>query len=154
MKKQISRALALLLGAACLLSSCAARESGAVDGTDVSTSPASQADALPHYDLSEEEVYVYTQSGPFEAVCQIGGTERFQTNSEQITVSNQSDFEVTVYLYIGVAEQTETDEPDLQIPLAIGETGSFQNLTSRQLYSLGAAVPEGAEGTLEITVSD
>lgn len=61
---------------------------------------------------------------------------------------------MTVYLYIGVAEQIETDEPDLQIPLAIGETGSFQNLTGRQLYSLGAAVPEGAEGTLDITVSD
>ncbi len=152
--KRMPRALALLLTAACLLSSCAARESGAVDGTDVSTSPASQADALPHYDLSEEEAYRYTQSGPFEAVCKIGGTERFQTNSEQITVSNQSDFAVTAYLYIGTAERTETDEPDLQMPLAIGETGSFQNLTNSQLYSLGAAVPEEAEGTLDITVSD
>lgn len=61
---------------------------------------------------------------------------------------------MTAYLYIGTAERTETDEPDLQMPLAIGETGSFQNLTNSQLYSLGAAVPEEAEGTLDITVSD
>lgn len=81
--KRMPRALALLLTAACLLSSCAARESGAVDGTDVSTSPASQADALPHYDLSEEEAYRYTQSGRSRQSAKSAGRNAFRPTASR-----------------------------------------------------------------------
>ena len=157
MKTCFRRLLPLLLCLtclSCLLPACSAPpSSGAVDETDRTASPADAVDTLPHYDLSGEEAYHWEQEGPFEPVCLAGG-EWFRTNSTRITVSNQSDFAVTVYLYIGTAGEEAPDEPDLQMPLAAGETGAFQNLTSRQRYALGAAVPEGAEGTLDITVSD
>ncbi len=70
------------------------------------------------------------------------------TNSTEITIQNQTDVAVTVYLY----NKNDIEEPVLQMTVGSEDKEAFTNLTSRFVYYIGVLADEPMQ--LDIVVSD
>lgn len=143
MKKLLAGVLALL----CVLSLMGCKEQEDVETLDNAGNAANKA-TVADWDLtSKGEYHLQETLTPDGFVLNLH--DSFYTNSTEITVKNNGDEEVTVYLY----NETDRSTPALQLTLQAGDTKSFSNLTSRFLYYLCFGSTTSGS-TIDVTISD
>jgi hypothetical protein len=105
-----------------------------------------EVDNQSFHDLSDD--------GPFEVSEAIQSSEIYYapsllaTNSHKITVDNQGDTDLVVYLF----SETDISEPIRQMTVASNDEEDFTGLTSRFLYTIG--VSSDVPTQLELTITD
>jgi hypothetical protein len=105
-----------------------------------------EVDNQSFHDLSDD--------GPFEVSEAIQSSEIYYapsllaTNSHKITVANQGDTDLVVYLF----SETDISEPIRQMTVASNDEEDFTGLTSRFLYTIG--VSSDVPTQLELTITD
>lgn len=143
MKKLLAGMLALL----CVLSLAGCKEQGAVETLD-DAGESENKSIVAGWDLtSKGEYHLQETLTPDGFVLDLN--DSFYTNSTQITVKNNGDESLTVYLY----NENDRGNPALQLTLKAGETKSFSNLTSRFLYYL-CFEPATSGTAIDVTISD
>lgn len=105
---------------------------------------AEDTDTDPYYDLSSE--------GELESDGEVQEKEvfmienKFKTNSTKITITNQENIPITVYLYNTLRPESTIQEMAVE-PLG---SGTFDNLTAKYLYSIGVVSVENAKFKIAI----
>lgn len=142
MKKLLAGMLALL----CVLSLMGCKGQGGVETLD-DNGKSETKNVVADWDLTSKGEYhlqVLTLDG-----FVLNLEDSFYTNSTQITVKNDGDESLTVYLY----NENDRGNPALQLTLKAGETKAFTNLTSRFLYYLSFE-PATSGSAIDVTISD
>lgn len=103
-------------------------------------------DPDPYYDLSSEGELQSDVTVQEEEIFMI--ETKFKTNSTKITIANQDNIPITVYLYNTLRPDSTIQEMDIE-PLG---SGSFDNLSAKYLYSIGVISAENAQ--CKITIND
>ena len=101
---------------------------------------------IEHHDLSADgtiQISEYIDNGELFMV-----PDAMTTNKEEISVTNNSQSEVTVYLYSG----EELDESIRELCVGKNETESFTGLSSRFLYHIG--ITTESAGQINVTIED
>ena len=96
---------------------------------------------IEHHDLSADgtiQISEYIDNGELFMV-----PDAMTTNKEEISVTNNSQSEVTVYLYSG----EELDESIRELSVGKNETESFTGLSSRFLYHIGITTESACSAT-------
>lgn len=103
-------------------------------------------DTDPYYDLSSEGELESDGVVQAEEIFLIDN--KFKTNSTKITIANQENIPITVYLYNTLRPESSIQEMAVE-PLG---NGTFANLTAKYLYSIGVVSAEDAQ--FKITIGD
>lgn len=116
--------------------------------------PVEESGAMLIGNMDEDSYHDLSSEGELESDIEVRKEEifmvqnRFKTNSTEITIVNQGEIPLTVYLYNIMRPESYIQVMDLE-PL---ESGGFLNLTSAYLYSIGVTSAEDTK--LKITISD
>jgi hypothetical protein len=106
------------------------------------------------YEVDNQSFHDLSSDGPFEVSEAIQSSEIYYTpsllatNSHKITVVNQGDTDIVVYLF----SETDISEPIRQMTVASNDKEDFTGLTSRFLYTIG--VSSDVPTQLELTITD
>jgi hypothetical protein len=106
------------------------------------------------YEVDNQSFHDLSADGSFGVSEAIQSTEIYYapsllaTNSHKITVANQGDTELVVYLF----SETDISEPIRQMTVASNDEEDFTGLTSRFLYTIG--VFSDVPTQLELTITD
>jgi hypothetical protein len=106
------------------------------------------------YEMGNQSFHNLSADGLFEFSEAIQSSEIYYapsmlaTNSHKITVANQGDTDLVVYLF----SETDISEPIRQMTVASNDEEDFTGLTSRFLYTIG--VSSDVPTQLELTITD
>jgi hypothetical protein len=120
----------------------------------VSVSSGGTAAKEESYEVDNQSFHDLSDDGPFEVSEAIQSSEIYYapsllaTNSHKITVDNQGDTDLVVYLF----SETDISEPIRQMTVASNDEEDFTGLTSRFLYTIG--VSSDVPTQLELTITD
>lgn len=143
MKKILAGLLVLL----CVLSLMGCKEQGSVETLEDGGKSESKS-AVAGWDLTGKgDCHLQENLSADEIVLDV--EDSFYTNSTEITVKNNGDASLTVYLY----NENDRGNVALQMTLKEGETKSFSNLTSRYLYYL-CFEPATLGAAIDVIISD
>lgn len=120
----------------------------------VSVSSGDTAAKEESYEVDNQSFHDLSADGPFEVSEAIQNSEIYYvpsllaTNRHKITVANQGDTDLVIYLY----SETDISEPIRQMTVASNDEEDFTGLTSRFLYTIG--VYSDVPTQLELTITD
>lgn len=103
-------------------------------------------DEEPYYDLSGEGELESDAIVQNEEIFMI--QNKFKTNSTKITVANQGNIPIIVYLYNTLYPESTIQEMNIE-PL---ENGIFSNLSVKYLYSIGIVAEKNKQ--IKISIND
>lgn len=143
MKKLLAGVLVLL----CALSLMGCKEQDPAETLD-DAGEAENKKTVAGWDLTGKGEYHLLETLSSDQIV-LDLNDSFYTNSTQITVKNNGDEALVVYLY----NENDRGNAALQLTLQGGETKSFTNLTSRFLYYL-CFEPANPDIAIDVTISD
>ena len=106
-------------------------------------------------DQTDEKHHNLSVDGPFQVSENMNNDTSFvleqylETNSHEITITNNSEVPVVINLYSDT--DPDPDNPIRQLPLDSAETNSFTGLTSRFQYRIGVSADTSTQINLTIT---
>lgn len=140
----VSACAAVFISAVLLTGCSLSTEKAAVDTFDL-PSNTSDFNTGDYFDLNSGKLFNVSEKIVSDSMFVID--EAFYTNSEAITVTNNSDSPIDIFLF-----QKDTPEQAIQqFTLNANASQSFTNLTSRFLYQIG--IKTAADSSINLTIS-
>ena len=144
-KKFLAACAAIFIGTLLLTGCSLSAENEAADSLDHSSNT-SDLNTGEYFDLNAGELFEVTEKAVSDSIFVFDNP--FYTNSQTISVTNNSSFPIEVYLF-----QKDTPEQAIQqFTLDSNSSQSFTNLTSRLLYQIG--ISTATDSNIQLTISN